>query len=153
MIVVLLAGYGAVYVPMRAKIDETTVKIAAAQKLTSLATALEESQAQARGFAKWLPKKTDAKEWLDYMHEGIRQFPLQLTKIESLAPRQVGPYQVLAFRIEVEGTFDELDKALRWLEFNPRLLRVDDISLVPAQEKKGVKGNLVMKLLVLGLAG
>jgi Tfp pilus assembly protein PilO len=149
---VLLAGYSGIYVPLHAQIDEKSKKIAAAQKLADLATGLEQSQAQSRNLAKWLPQHSDAKEWLQYMHEGIRRFPIKLTKLETLAPRQVGPYRVIAFHVEVEGTFHNLDQTLRWLESNHRLLRVDNLNITPAMAKD-VQGNLVMKLLVLGLAG
>jgi hypothetical protein len=86
------------------------------------------------------------------MHEGIRRFPVKLTKLETLAPRNVGPYQVIVLHVEVEGAFGDLDRALRWLESNPRLLRVDELYIMPAKEKNA-QGNLVMKLLVLGIAG
>jgi len=154
----LAIGYGGVYVPMPAQIDQVQSKLAQDKKLSDLAQNIEHLETQCKKFEKLLPKNTDDKEWLHYIHEGVRLFPLRVVKIEGLAPRKVGPYPVYVFQLELEGTFYDLDAFLRWIETNSRPLRVDsiDLSLLAAKsggKGKGNKDEMVMKMVVLGMAG
>ena len=156
---VLLAGYAGVYTPLTAQIAETTTKLGRERKMAELANSLEQLQARCGSFAKRIPQQADSKEWLQYMHEGIRRFPLKPTKLDCLTPRQVGPYRAVVLTIALEGSFFDLDQFLRWLETNPRLLRVDEINIALAKSKemskqKGEenKDDMVMQLTVLGMA-
>jgi len=155
---VLLAGYIGVYTPLTAQIAETTIKLSQERKMAELANSLEQLQARCGSFAKRIPQQVDSKEWLQYMHEGIRRFPLKLTKLDCLTPRQVGPYRAVVLTIALEGSFFDLDQFLRWLESNPRLLRVDDISIALASSNERAnmgsarnKDDMIMRLTVLGM--
>jgi Tfp pilus assembly protein PilO len=156
---VLVAGYFGVYSPLVAQIDDAKNKLSQEQKRAELAANIEQLQARCSRFAKRIPQQTDGKEWLQYMHEGIRRFPLRLTKLDYLSPRQVGPYRAAVLTIVLEGSFFDLDQFLRWLESNPRLLRVDDIGIGLANgDKSGNtaaaaenKDDMIMQLTVLGL--
>jgi len=155
---VLLAGYAGVYAPLSAQIAATTQGPRQERKMADLAASLEQLQAQCRSFAKRIAQPADSKEWMQYVHEGIRSFPLQMVKLDCLAPKPIGPYQAVVLKIELEGSFYDLDQFLRWLESNPRLLRVDDIAIALATGKSGRKGSenkddMVMQLTVLGMAG
>ena len=150
--VVLLAGYGGVYLPLAARIDETTQHVTRERKMAELAEGIEQLQVQCRGFAKRLPQKTDGKEWMQYVHEGIRRFPLKLSKLDCLASKQIGPYKAIVLQIELEGSFFDVDRFLRWLESNPRLFRADDITIAPGKGKDN-KDSMMMRLTVLGMAG
>jgi Tfp pilus assembly protein PilO len=155
--VVLFVGYAAVYAPLVAQIAEMQNRLSREQKKAELAANLEQLQARCNRFAKRIPQQADSREWLQYMHEGIRRFPLRPTKLDCLTPRQVGPYRAAVLTITLEGSFFDLDQFLRWLESNPRLLRVDDISIAVAshsgKDKTGVaeKDDMIMQLTVLGL--
>ena len=148
--VVLLVGYGAVYQPLSDKIDETNRKLDRDKKLLDLAGSIEQLQEQYRCFEGRLPQQVDAKEWVQYVLEGIRRLPLKMSKFDCRPPQQLGPYQVVVLQIELEGSFFDLDKFLRWLESNQRLLRADDVTMAPA---RGNKGNMVMRITVLGMTG
>jgi Tfp pilus assembly protein PilO len=150
--VVLLAGYGGVYMPLAARIGEKTQRITGERKLAELAEGVEQLQAQCRGFAKRLPQNTDGKEWMQYVHEGIRRFPLKLSKLDCPASKQIGPYKAIILQIELEGSFFDVDRFLCWLESNPRLFRADDITIAPGKGKDN-KDSMMMKLTVLGMAG
>jgi hypothetical protein len=157
---VLLAGYGAVYVPLTTQIAKTAQALDRERKMAVLAQSLEHLQTQCARFAKRLPQQADSKEWMQYMHEGIRTFPLKLSKLDCLAPRQIGPYKVMVLTIELEGSLFDLDRFLRWIETNPRFLRADEITIALAAGKergkpKGSenKDDMTMKLTVLGMAG
>ena len=155
---VLLAGYAGVYTPLSAQIAETTTKLSRERKMAELADSLEQLQARCDSFAKRIPQQADSKEWLQYMHEGIRRFPLKPTKLDCLTQRQVGPYRAVVLTITLEGSFFDLDQFLRWLESNPRLLRVDDISIALASSNERAnmgsarnKDDMIMRLTVLGM--
>jgi Tfp pilus assembly protein PilO len=157
---VLAAGYGGIYMPLAAQIAETTAKLGRERKRAELARSLEQLQAQYRSFAKRLPRQADGKEWMQYMYEGIRKFPLKPCRLDCPPPKRLGPYQTVILEIQLEGSLFDLDQFLRWLESNPRLFRVDEISIAPVKTKQQGKGkgepdldNMAMKLTVLGLAG
>jgi Tfp pilus assembly protein PilO len=157
---VLAAGYGGVYMPLNTQISESTAKLNREKKLAELAAKLEQLQARQRSFEKWLPHQADTKEWMQYVYDGIRGFPLTMSKLNCLGPRQIGPYQVIVLQIELQGSLFDLDRFLRWLDSNPRLFRVDDINIALANAKKQgtnkAKQNLddmVMGITVLGMAG
>ncbi len=154
--VVLLAGYVGIYEPLSAQIAETKSNIGRERKRAELAAGLEQLQMRCDSFAKRIPQQADSKEWvwIQYMRKGIRRFPLKLTRLDCLTPVQVGPYRATVLMIGLEGSFFDLDQFLRWLESNPRLLRVDDISIALADggtESVGNKDNMIMQLTVLGL--
>jgi len=158
--VVLSAGYVGVYEPLAAQIAETTSKLSRERNMAELAGVLEQLRARCSKFEKRIPQQDDCKEWkwIHYMREGIGRFPLKLTKLDYLTPRQVGPYRAAVMTIVLEGSYFDLDQFLRWLELNPRPLRVDNIGIAPASgNEKGNTGgaenknDLTMQLTVLGL--
>ena len=151
--VVLLAGYAGVYEPLSAQIAETKNNISQERKRAELAAGLEQLQMRCDSFVKRIPQQADSKEWvwIQYMRKGIRRFPLKLTRLDCLTPVQVGPYRATVLMIGLEGSFFDLDQFLRWLESNPRLLRVDNISIALASGDAGNKDDLIMQLTVLGL--
>lgn len=162
----LLAGYAGVYSPLAAQIAEKTDAIKREQKMAELAHSIERLQTQSSIFAKRLPHQADSKEWMQYLHEGIRGCPVKLFRLDCLGPRKMGPYRVVVLKITLEGSLYDLDQCLRWLESNPRLFRVDEISIGLAKSKaNGVaigkdkgkieenKDDMMMQLTVLGMAG
>lgn len=149
---ILLVGYMGVYTPLDDQITATAQKIARERKLAELAADLEQLQAQCNSFAKRLPQQADGKEWMQYMLDGIRSFPLKLTKLDNLATQRLGPCQMVALKIELEGSYYDLDQFLRWLEANPRLFRADEINITLAKSKDN-RDDMSMQLTVLGMAG
>ena len=145
---VLAVGYFAVYSPMYGKIVETTKKLDREKKMISLATNMEQLQEQYDKFKDRIPRNTDSKEWVQFMLDGIRLFPLKLIRFDCHEPKRVGPYQAIVLKVELEGAFLDMDKFLRWLESNKRLLRVDEISFAPSRSDEHVT---VLRLTVLGL--
>ena len=129
--VVLAVGYGAVYSPLSDQIALTTRKIARDQHLLDLAVTMEHLQKHYHAFADRVPPQSDSKEWGQYVLEGIRQYPLRLSKLDCREPQQLGPYKAVVLQIELEGSFLDLNKFLLWLESNHRLLRADQIKIMP----------------------
>ena len=149
-VTVLAVGYMAVCMPLGNKVDEAARELASQRKLTELASAVEHLRAQTAKFRGRLPKQVDSKEWVEYVLDGIRRFPLRMTQLTCDAPRDVGPYKAVVLRIELEGDFHDMDGFLRWMESNQRLFRADALRICPSLADRNV---LVMQLTVLGLMG
>ena len=149
-VVVLTIGYLAVCMPLLGKVDDATHVLAEQRSLTELATAVEHLRAEMPKFQGRLPKQVDSKEWVEYVLNGIRGFPLHMTQLTCDPTRDLGPYKMVVLRVEVEGDFQDMDGLLRWLESNPRLFRIDALRVCPSLANKNV---LVMQLTVLGVMG
>lgn len=148
---VLLVGYGAVYLPLEDRIAAAKRQIIGAKKRLALAHEVEQLRKQFSPIEQRLPQQTDSKEWEQYMLTSIRKFPLKLESFKPYPPRNLGPYKAVAMRIELSGSFAELDKFLYWLESNKRLFRVDEMSIASARSKG--RAGLLMKITVLGVMG
>jgi hypothetical protein len=146
IVVVLGVGYGAVYQPLSNKIDETTRKLDRDRKLLELAENLEQLQKQYHYFEDRVPQ-SDAKEWVQYVLEGIRRFPLKMAKLDFRPSKRMGPYRIIVLQIDLEGSFFELDRFLRWLESNHRVLRADELMMAPGRSQDG----MIMRVTVLGM--
>jgi Tfp pilus assembly protein PilO len=145
---VLLIGYLGVYMPLDNDFEETTRELKHEQKMVDLACSVEGLRVQYRRFRDRLPKGADSKEWVQYVLDGMRKFPLRLASMDCDVPRDMGPYKAVVLRIEVEGGFSALDGFLRWLESNPRLVRADSVRIAPSRSNLSV---LVMQITVLGV--
>ena len=161
---VLLVGYFAIYSPLSKDIARTTKMLKRERAREELGGSIEQLQAQCKSYNNRLPQQADSKEWMQYLLDGIRGFSLELRKLDCESPKSYGPYQAVVFKIELAGSFYELDRFLRWLETNPRLFRTDQISISLAEKaKKGRqnsnedaevnKDDMVMRLTVCGMAG
>jgi Tfp pilus assembly protein PilO len=146
--ILLAVAYGAVYVPLSAQVAETSQKLEQDRRRLALAGSIEQLEKQYRRFRERIPQHVDSEEWVQYLLDGIRQFPLVMTTLDRRPPRRAGPYQVVVLHVEVRGTYFDLDAFVRWLESNQRLLHVDSMKLSPS-------GGDVMtlNLVVSGLTG
>ena len=145
---VLLVAYVGMYGPMSGKIADATAEINRQKSLCKLASDVEHLRTQYQSFATRLPAQSDSKEWVEYMLNGIRRFPLRLTKLDCDPPRDVGPYKAAVLRVELEGDFFHIDALLRWLEANPRLLRIDSLRISVSRSSRDI---LVFQFTVLGM--
>jgi Tfp pilus assembly protein PilO len=150
---VFLLGYVAICMPLNDQIDAVTKKLARDQNLVDLAINMEQLQKQFRGFSDRVPTQTDTNEWMQYVIEGTRQIPsLKVNNYISRELKQVGPYNAVVLQINMEGSFDDLNRFLVWLESNRRLIRIDTITIVPPKTSEKA-GDLAMQLTVLGMTG
>jgi Tfp pilus assembly protein PilO len=149
MAAVLAAGYFAVYEPMKKQIDAAAAALEKDKKLIELATKHEQLSKEYQLFEKRIPAHTDTKEWMQYILDGIRRLPLKLGKFDCGEMKKADPFQVVSFQIELEGSFFDLRKFLLWVEEDQRLLRVDEIAIMPAREPP----SLIMRVTLLGLGG
>ena len=146
----LLVGYGGIYMPLSSRIEETTRKLSSEHKRRHLANDVDCLRAQVEKFQARLPEKADTNQWVNYVLDGIRGFPLKLINLDSAGPCRVGPYKAVVLHVQLEGEFHDLDSFLHWLEANQRLLRVDSAKIAPA---RNANERLVMQLTLLGIMG
>lgn len=147
----ILGGWYAVFSqPMTAGIDETVARTAAGRKRLELAREVERLRAQLARFQGRLPRKTDPNEWVQYMLDGVRKFDLRLSMLDTDGTKDVGPYKAVVIKMQVEGGFHDVDAFLRWVEGNPRLLRVDMLRMDPARMSRG---KMDVQMIVLGVMG
>ena len=131
--VVVLLGYAVVYMPLRDQIAQKTKKLDREKTLLDVAGRFEQLQEQYHRFEQRVPQQADTKEWVQYVLEGTRTLPVKLSKLDCREPISVGPYKAVVLQMELEGSFFDLNKFLRWVESNQRLLRADEITISAAK--------------------
>lgn len=146
--VVLVLGYAIVYMPLGEQISRAALKQKRDRKLIELAGKIEALQTQYRTFEDRIPQQSDNKEWVQYMLDGVRRFPVKLSNLDCRPSKPVGPYKAVILQMQLEGSFWDLDQFLRWIESNKRLMRADEIRLTPGRLDRGI---ITMNLTVLGL--
>jgi Tfp pilus assembly protein PilO len=147
---VLVAGYLAIYSPLSDRIEASSRQLTAETKRLDLAREIEHLRSQFAKFKDRIPEKSDAKEWVQYVLDGMRRFPLKLVTLDSEPLKEVGPYKAVSLRIELEGSFPDMNGFLEWLETNDRLFRIDQVRIQPHRSGNGA---MVMQLNVLGVMG
>ena len=144
LVLVLAAGYFAVYVPLNSRIVETSSKLGRDRKMLELAGSIEQLQKQFHKFESRVPQQADSKEWVEYVLEGIRQLPVNLVSLDCKTPKELVPYKVIVLQVDLQGSFLELDQVFRWLESNRRLLRADDVRLAPGRNARVMDMHLTL---------
>ena len=145
---VFLVGYCGIYLPLGDSIVEASGKLKKTRKHQTLVHEVENLRIQYQRIAERVPPKTDNNEWAQYVLEGVRQFPLKLVALDSDDSERVGRFSAVVLKVQLEGSFAELDRFLHWLEVNDRIFRVDSIKLAPVRT---AAGTLLMQLTVLGV--
>lgn len=146
----LLLGYGAIYVPLSDSIANESRLLAAEQKRNQLAISIQRAEREQAKLAQRLPEDTTTSEWMQYLLNGIRKWPLKLHSLDPKPRRRIGPFQVDEFQVELESGFEDLSNFVEWIETNERLFRIDHVKLTPSRNGKS---QLVLKLTILALNG
>lgn len=146
----LAAWYFALFAPVSEGIAQAELDRQRHEAHLKLAREIEALRAQADKFRDRVPPGADKREWVEYMISGIRAFPVKLLKLEPQGTKTSGPFELLVLKVEIQGSFKDLEALLSWLEFNPRLLRIDVVNI---QKGKGAGEGLLLRLTVLGVMG
>ncbi|MFA5293671.1 MAG: hypothetical protein WC496_11660 [Phycisphaerae bacterium] len=134
-----------VYMPLSKEIKKSKKLLSSEKERNSCIMEHEKLQKQVEIFHSIIGEKSDTNEWVQYLLDGMRKFPVKLKGMESKQQRKVGPYRAAALSMEIEGTFAELKKYVEWVESSPRLVRIDTLQI--EQRSSG----LLLKILVLGI--
>jgi Tfp pilus assembly protein PilO len=148
--VILTGGFLAIFNPLSDQIAQTSKDLKRDTRLLDLARSVEQLRKQYRTFEDRIPQQSDTKEWVQYVLDGIRSFPLKMVKLDCRDPKPIGPYKAIVLQVELEGSFFDVDKFLRWVETNKRLLRVDELKISPG---RGGGDVVIARLTLLGLTG
>jgi Tfp pilus assembly protein PilO len=140
-------GYAVAYLPIQTNIAVATEKLNDARRRLTLAEDVESLRKQFRTIQPRIPSG-DANQWMQYLLATLRQSPLKMSTFSPGRPQPLGDYQVLSLRVTVSGSFREADQFLCWLESNPRLFRVDSITLAPGS---GNSDDVTMSLSISGI--
>lgn len=151
MLAIFGGWYQGFYQPVSLGIDGAGQQTERGKKRLALATDVERLRIQVDKFKKRLPEKTDPNEWVQYMMDGVRKFPgLRQVLLDTDGEKELGPFKGIVIKLQVEGGFRDVDALLRWIESNPRLIRVDSIKLEPS---KGKRSMMDAHLVVIGVMG
>jgi hypothetical protein len=149
-----LAWYFLYCTPRCEDIAAKTDRLQHEEKRLALANDIEQLRARLKPIKDRFPAKVDPTEYLQYVLGGIRGLPLKLIKLDQAPQINQGPYQVIVLRIDVEGTYGEVHKLVRWIEDSKRPMRVDSIKIEPrTMGGPPTDGALSAHLTVLGIMG
>jgi hypothetical protein len=144
---VFLVGFLGIARPLSQRIDGADERLAKATVRAQLASEVADLRHQASLYQKKLPRGVDPNDWTNYLLEGIRGERVKLVRLEPKEILSLGPCKVLAWQVELEGSFESLGRVVEWLENGRRLVRIDRCIL-----QSGAGGSVGMTLLVKGLA-
>ncbi|HWA98128.1 MAG TPA: type 4a pilus biogenesis protein PilO [Pirellulales bacterium] len=148
--VVLAVAYFAFYGPLSSTLDSSHTEFDSQLQRYTVICDIERLRDQYKLFKDRLPTNTDTNQWVHYLLDGARQFPLKLITLDPDKVRDVGPYKAVVVRIDLEGELAEIDKFIAWLETNERLIRVDSVNIQPLRDKGRA---LMATLTIVGLMG
>ncbi len=145
--IMIVIGYLAVYMPLNDGVESTARTLRTDQRREALASDIQQLQDELERIQTRIPTETDTNEWVQYVIDGIRHFPLKLTSLDPGDSQRIGPYEAVVLHVVITGNSEGLDSFLHWLEANQRFFRADTVKIEPSQCEAGA---LEMQLTLLG---
>ena len=141
---ILAAWYFLFYSPLSDEMVATQARIKKEQKRITMAREVEVVRKSLVAYKDRVPAKSDLNELIQYVMDRIRSSPLKLIDLKPDKAKALGPYDAIALRLSIEGTYLEIDELLTWIRDERRLLRVDSLSLTPLSRarKRSKEENL-----------
>jgi hypothetical protein len=130
----LAVGYMALYVPLSGRLAQTMGQLNVERQRQETHQDVEFLLTQAEMFQSRIPEGTDANEWVQYVIDGVRQYPVKLVNLDSAPSRSVGPFRAVAMRLDLDGQMRDLDALMLWFETNERLFRIESAMIEPSRE-------------------
>jgi type II secretory pathway component PulM len=156
-----LVWYLALYRPLVGRIDATQKRLDTEHKRLAAADEIERLRTEVKRFHDRLPPRPDPNEAIEYILDGVKARPVRLVSLSPVPSKEMGPYRMVTVKLVAGGSYADLDDLLRWVETNPRLFRVDEITITPAEMKGQQRSSLDtaaepqfdMQLVILGVLG
>jgi Tfp pilus assembly protein PilO len=152
-LVILGGWYFAFYSPLSQELEVTRTLINKERKRIAAAHQIDQLRDGLAVYKDRVPAKSGLNELIQYVMGQVRTSPLKLIDLKPDKAKDLGPYDAIALRITLEGTYTELDDFLAWIQNDRRLLRVDALGIAPAatrvsvnQAKDKDKGKAIPKL-------
>jgi hypothetical protein len=147
---VLAVAYLGFYSPLSSQFDRSRQEFDAQLRRFVVISDIERLREQYKLFKGRLSPKPDANEWVHYLLDGVRQYPLKVLMLDPDKVRDVGPYKAVVLRVDLEGSLADIHKFINWLETNERLIRIDALSIQPIRNKNGA---LMASFTIVGMMG
>jgi Tfp pilus assembly protein PilO len=122
--------------PLSERVAATTSKVVVERKRAATVKEIERLK-KALAPHRGLVGSGDVHELMRHLIQHLRSSPLRLINLKPEKPKDLGPYEAIGLKLSLEGTFDEMDKFLGWIEGEKRLLRIDAIRLTPNTREIG----------------
>jgi hypothetical protein len=145
----LCLGYAGIYLPGAAHLETVRQRIQIEETRQELFNDVTFLEAQLAMYAERI-STDDPNQWVQYVIDGIRQFPVKLVNLDSGDMKRLSPYRVVTMRVNTVGKMEDLDAMLHWLETDKRLFRIDSVKIEPSKESPELRS---MQISLLGLKG
>ncbi len=130
----LASWYFGFYGPTNEQITLTSARAESEQKRAAIAHQIEALRATLSPYQVRIPEHWGQNELNQYVLEHVRQSPLKIIDLRPIKTRDLGAFDNIGMRLQMEGSYENLDGFLRWVENDIRLLRIDTLRVDPAKD-------------------
>ena len=132
---VILGGwYFLFFSPLSDDMAATQARIDKERKRIVAARQVEQARKSLAVYKDRVPANSDLNELMQFVMGRIRTSPLKLIDLKPDKSKALGPYDAIALRLTLEGTYSQVHELLNWIHHERRLLRVESLSLAPARQ-------------------
>lgn len=126
-----IVGYGFFISDQNKKINEANAQLAVETKRVAVCKEIENLQKQLDLCNKNVMLYAQDNEWVESILAETRTVNLLVASMETRAGETAthGPYTVLVLRMQLQGTYLELLKLVRWCDSPERTIRVDSLKI------------------------
>lgn len=122
--------------PLSERVAATTARVAVERKRVATAKEIERLKKSLAPYRD-LAGSGDVHELMRHLMRHLRSSPLRLIDLKPEKAKDLGPYEAIGLKLNLEGSFDDMDRFLGWIEGEKRLLRIDSIRLTPNGREGG----------------
>jgi Tfp pilus assembly protein PilO len=122
--------------PLGERVSATTSRVVVERKRVATAREIERLKKALLPYRD-LVGSGDVHELMQHVIQHLRSSPLRLIDLKPEKPKDLGPYDAIGLKLSIDGTFEDMDRFLGWIEAEKRLLRIDSIRLSPDTREAG----------------
>jgi Tfp pilus assembly protein PilO len=128
--------YFVFFSPLSERVAATTSRVVLERKRVATAREIDRLKKSLAPYRD-LAGSGDVHELMRHVIQHLRSTPLRLTDLKPEKPKDLGPYEAIGLKLNLEGAFDDMDQFLGWIEAEKRLFRIDSIRLTPNSREAG----------------
>ena len=145
--VLLVFWYFGFYGPTSDQIALTSARADSELKRAASARQIEQLREALAPFQARIPAHSGQNELNQYVMAHIRQSPVKLVDLRPAKIKDLGSFDNIGMRLQLEASYEDLDEFLVWVENDHQLLRIDSLKVDPL--KDGGRLNVQLDLLSL----
>ncbi len=138
----LASWYFGFSAPTNDRMASTSAKADSELKRAASARQIEELREMLVPFQARIPAHSGQNELNQYVLEHVRQSPLKLVDLRPTKIKDVGSFDNIGLRLQLEASYEDLDVFLLWIENDRRLFRIDTLKIEPVKEGTRLKVQL-----------